>query len=349
MTEERLLTADEREALLGSLGHGRRDLPEMDGGIVGAPGGPEMRHRVKEYDFRRPEKFSRDQLRTLRGIHDQFVRLLNSTLAGYLRTTVQCVLDSVEQASYEEFTGATKEGNLIFVVSLDPLPAPILLEVSADLIFASIDRLLGGAGRALPRERDVTELERALFQENWLAPVLDNLRTAWQMIVTITPAVGAVETNAGFVQIALPSDVVVSVKVNATIGDAEGAIRLCYTYATLEPIVPQLDTQRLFATNLSRRQVGEEEVRRTLSTVRVPIIARLGTAIVTVEELLELQRGDVIRLDTLVDDEIEILVSGVPKYRGRPGLKPGRHQLAVRIGTVLEARELQGELNGSAR
>lgn len=334
-TEERVLSDAEHDALMAGM---RGEvLPEIEAAAAAQQQAITKKH-VKEYDFRRPEKFSRDQLRTLQGIHEQLMRLLNSSLAAYLRTSVQFALESVEQASYEEFAGQTKEGNLIYVISLDPLPAPILLEVSAELVFASLDRLLGGAGKRLQRDRDATEMERSLFQENWLMPVLQNLRAAWQTIVPITPSVGAVETNAGFVQIALPTDVVVTVAMTATVGDGEGVVRLCYTYATLEPIVPQLDTQRLIATGASRRRADDSEnVRRGLNSIRVPLSVCLGSAEVTTEELLGLQRGDVIRLDALVDHEIEVLVNGEPKYRGRPGLK--RHRLAVRISSMIEEDE----------
>jgi flagellar motor switch protein FliM len=334
-SQEPGLTPDEHDALIAGVRGGL--LPGIEAAARDAALAAKT---VKAYDFRRPEKFSRDQLRTLEGIHEQFVRLLNSTLAGYLRTPVQFTLESVEQAAYAEFTSEAQEGNLIYVISLDPLPAPLLLEVSAELVFASLDRLLGGAGKRLVRERDATEMERALFQENWLMPVLENLRVAWQTIVSVTPSVGAVDTNASFLQIALPSDVVVAVKTSATIGDGEGRVRLCYTHATLEPIVPQLDMQRLIAPGTHRRRGDDgDNVRRTLGNVRIPIVAQLGSAEVTTEELLELQQGDVIRLDTLVDREIRLLVNGQTKYLGRPGLK--KQHLAVRITGVIEDEDNQ--------
>lgn len=331
-TDERVLTSDEHDALMAGMrtGPGEHASPEK---IFGGHSGLSAK-QVKTYDFRRPEKFSRDQLRTLRGIHDQSIRLLNSSLAAYLRTVVEMSLESVEQVSYEEFAAEAHEGNLIYVIQLDPLPAPMLLEVSTPLIFSSLDRLLGGSGRRLQKEREPTDIEKALFRDNWLGPVLENVCTAWQTIISLTPSVAAVETNAGFVHIALPTDVVVSINIGARIGDAEGRVRLCYTYATLEPIIPQLDTQRLIAAGQTRRRPDDSEnVRRNLRAVSVPFVARLGAAEVTVEELLGLQAGDVIRLNSLIDSEIDLLVNGELKYRGRPGLK--KHRLAVRISDAV--------------
>jgi flagellar motor switch protein FliM len=335
--QESLVTPEEHEGLFPQSRTG--GLPGAGGG--GEDGaGPLRRKQVKPYDFRRPEKFSRDQLRTIRGIHEQLVRLLNSTLAAYLRTTVETALDTVEQQAYHEFTSDTEEGNLIYVINLDPLPAPMLLEVSTPLVFASLDRLLGGVGRNLAQGREPTEMERSLFQENWLLPVLENVCTAWQTIISLTPTVTAVETNAGFVHIALPTDVVVAVNFKATVGDGSGRVRLCYTYATLEPIVPQLDAQRLIGSGMARRRPDDNEnVRRGLRGISVPLVARLGVAEVTMEELLGLQRGDVIRLDTLIEREVDLLINGEVKYRGRPGLVKSR--LAVRISSAvkLEAEE----------
>ena len=328
-----VVTAEEQAALLAAVNGGELDLED---GLEGR-----LRQKtVKQYDFRRPEKFSRDQLRTIRGIHDQLVRLLNSSLAAYLRTNVQMSLEQVEQQAYHEFAADASEGNLIYIINLDPLPAPMLLEVTTPLVFSSLDRLLGGTGKALVQEREPTEMERKLFQENWLLPVLDAVSTAWQAIISLSPNVTAVETNAGFVHIALPTDVVVSVVMNAAIGDAEGRIRLCYTYATLEPIVPQLDTQRLIGAGRARRRPDDgENVRRGLRGITVPLVAQLGTAEVTMNELMGLQRGDVITLDSFIDREINLLVNGEVKYKARPGLK--KHRLAVRVTNpvMLESEE----------
>ena len=333
-SEGPVVTAEEQAALLAAV----------NGGLVGdLEEGIEARLRqktIKHYDFRRPEKFSRDQLRTIRGIHDQLIRLLNSSLAAYLRTNVQVTLEAVEQQAYHEFAADGQDGNLIYIINLDPLPAPMLLEVTTPLVFSSLDRLLGGTGKALIQEREPTEMERKLFQENWLLPVLDAVSTAWQAIISLTPNVTAVETNAGFVHIALPTDVVVSVVMNAAIGDAEGRIRLCYTYATLEPIVPQLDTQRLIGAGRARRRPDDSEnVRRGLRGITVPLVAQLGTAEVTMSELMGLQRGDVITLDSFIDREINLLVNGEVKYKARPGLK--KHRLAVRVTNpvLLETEE----------
>lgn len=334
-----VVTAEEQAALLAAVNSGALD------GLDNDPFTSSSRQKtVKTYDFRRPEKFSRDQIRTIRGIHDQLIRLLNSSLAAYLRTTVQVSLDQVDQQAYHEFAAEAQEGNLIYIINLDPLPAPMLLEVTTSLVFASLDRLLGGTGKGLAQDREPTEMERKLFQENWLLPVLDAVSTAWQTIISLTPNVTAVETNAGFVHIALPTDVVISVGMSATVGDADGHIRLCYTYATLEPIVPQLDTQRLIGAGRARRRPDDgDNVRRGLRGISVPLVARLGTAEVSMSELMGLQRGDVITLDSFIDREIELLVNGEPKYKARPGLK--KHRLAVRITSPvpLEGEEVMEE------
>jgi flagellar motor switch protein FliM len=306
---------------------------------------------VKGYDFRRPEKFSRDHLHAFRGVHEQFVRLLNPALAGYLRTNVQFALEGVMQLTYQEFAADSKANNLVFVVSLEPLPAPILLEVSAELVFASLDRLLGGVGKRFRLDRDATELERSLFQEQWLTPVLDNLCDAWASIIAVTPTVQTVESGSNpvsnLVQIALPTDVVVVTEASAAVGDARGLLRLCYPYAAVEPIVPRLGIQRLISPGVSRRRADDSEhVRRGLSAISVPVVVRLGTADVTVAELLDLQVGDVVRLNTLVDQELDVLIDQEPKYRGRPGLK--RQRVAVRVSTVLDDRTNEEETDASA-
>ncbi len=338
--EERVLTPEEHAALLSGLRGGL--MPEIEAAAAAQHDAIEQRE-IKEYDFRRQDKFPRDQLRTLQSIHEQLVRLLNSSLAGYLRTSVNFTLDAVEQASYQDFTTTATEGNLLYVISLDPLPTPMLIEVSADLVFASLDRLLGSPQpKALSKEREPTELERELFQENWVMPVLESLRSAWSTVISFDPSVTAAETNVSFLQIALPTDPILTVKSTCVIGDATGAVRLCYPYSTLEPIVSNLDTRRMISGSGRLRPEDGDAVARELNAIRVPISVRLGAAEVTFAEILELQRGDVIPLDTSVDREIDILVNGQLKYRGRPGLK--KHHLATRVTSVVEDLDDVGAL-----
>lgn len=344
VTEEHVLTEDEHAALLAGL---RGSLPAEVEAAAEAQTTSLVNKTIKEYDFKRQDKFPRDQLRTLQSIHEQLVRLLNSSLAGYLRTSVQFTLDTVEQASYQEFTSQAKEGNLLYVISLDPLPTPILLEVGVDLVFASLERLLGSPSpKALSREREPTELERELFQENWVMPVLESLRSAWTSVTSFDPSVTAAETNISFLQIALPTDPVLIVGTSCAIGDASGPVRLCYPYSTLEPIVSNLDTRMMISNAGRRRPEDGESVARELNAIRVLMAVRLGTAEVTVEELLGLERGDVIPLDTGVEQDIQVMVNGQLKYLGRPGLR--RNHLATRITKVIEDVDEHDTLDGTS-
>lgn len=297
------------------------------------------------YDWSRPVKLKSDQLRTLTSIHDSFGRLLGSSLGGYLRTPADCQLveGGVVPMPYAQYQEQSPEGNLYHIVFAPPMPVPIVIELEVGIALSILELLLGGLGHALPRPHEITEMDQVLLQERALTHVLEALREAWSNIVELSPAFDRLETNMSYVPIALPSDVVVLVTAALKVGDAAGQLRVCLPYAALEPVKDRLSAQRL----LARGEYSEEvaaEVRHQVENVPLTLVAQLGEALVTLDELLELQVGDVVPLDTPVDGEIDLLIGGICRYKARPGLFRNHNAVQItRISEELEAQSGDGE------
>lgn len=288
------------------------------------------------YDFRRPDKFAKDQLRTLQMLHETFARLFASSLSAYLRVPVQVDLVSVEQIPYDEYMRSLTN-SIINVFSMAPLSGQAILEVEFNIVLSMIDRLLGGPGSMVKNSSILTDIERALT-ESIVARALREFHTAWEGIAQFAPKREIMETQSQFVQIVPPNDVVVSILFEIKVGEMRGAMSICIPYLLLKPITSKLSAQRWFSSNV-RRNTGKyatllaKRLERTLITCAV----QLGGTHITVAELLQLKVGDVVKLEQNQHDEVSVLVGENPKFRGKPGVR-GR-KLAVHISRVIPSAE----------
>lgn len=297
---------------------------------------------VKRYDFRRPDKFSKDQLRTLQIIHESFSRGFATYLSGYVRTMVEGEVVSVTQATYDEFVRSLTNPTLIGVFSVSPLEGSALLEIPPDLSFVIIDRLLGGPGTVPTRIRELTEIEQTVMRRV-LERSLVALGDAWTNLVAMQPKLERVEVNPQFVQLLPPQDMVIVIALRVRIRDVEGRVNICLPYMALEPIASRLSAHYLFGVG-EKVEEGQhvEELRRQVETMTVPVTVSLGEATVTIGELLDLGVGDVIRLNTSTREPLAVRVGDKTKFMAKPGRVGSR--LAVEIVQVLPVElEWEGE------
>lgn len=288
--------------------------------------------QLRVYDFRRQSKFSREQIRTLQMLHDNFSRLLTTYFSGLFRTMIQLGVASVDELTYGEFMRSMPSPGIIAVVSLEPLKGSAILEINPSVAFPMIDRLFGGSGQPLERPRALSEIEQTVM-ERVIAGFLSNLREAWRNIVELKPALETIETNPLFAQIVAPNEIVVSIVFRAKIGEHAGAINLCIPYIVIEPVLSRLTAHNWFAA--SQRDPAPEvkqALQHKVSEASIGIAAELGGTSVTVGDLLELKVGDIIPLDNHIGDELQLRVGPKVKYRGRPG-RVGK-RLAVQITRV---------------
>lgn len=288
---------------------------------------------VKRYDFRRPDKFSKDQLRTLQIIHESFSRGLATYLSGYVRTIVEGEVMSVTQATYDEFVRSLTNPTLLGVFSVSPLEGNAIIEIPPDLTFVIIDRLLGGPGTIPTRIRELTEIEQTVMRRV-LEQSLVALGDAWSNLIDMEPRLERLEVNPQFVQLIPPHDMVIVIAMRVRIRGVEGRVNICIPYMALEPLAPKLSAHYLFGGG-EKVEAGQnvEELQRQVETMTVPVVVSLGEAVVTVGELLDLELGDVIRLNTRTHQSLSVRVGDKAKFLAKPG-RIGSH-LAVEITEVL--------------
>lgn len=293
--------------------------------------------RIRGYDFRRPSKFAKDHLKTLSIIHESYARIVTNFLSGYLRTLIQVEATSVEPVAYYEFSNSIPNPTALAIVDFAPLSGSILLQFEPSVVFALVDRILGGKGETVGEYRNFTEIELAII-EKLIGQLIGLMKEPWENVINIVPRLEKIETNAQYAQIISPNEIVALVTLTTKVGDVEGTVNLCIPHMVIEPILPKLSTKLWFSH--SEKEVPGEVVKALETKIQatsVPIKVILGKADITVEEFSGLQAGDVIQLTTGVTDDLEVMVGDLLKFNAKPGVK--RNRTAVRITEVLRGEE----------
>ena len=340
-----ILSQDEIDALLAALSSGEIHADEIQADAQ------EKAAKVKPYDFYRPSKFSKEQIRTIYMLHETFGRLWSSTLSGVLRNYVSLSVSSVDQVTYQEFIQSIPNPTITATFSISPLEGKALIEFSPTIGFPIIDRLLGGQGFSNLQARELTEIEQRVLG-NLIDEGMVILKEAWSSMIDLNPELLDIESNPLFVQIVPPSDMILLITMEARIGNFSGILNLVYPYVLLEPILSLLSAQTLYA--VGQRGATEEtreRTRRVLYKVQVPVTVELGTASCTMRELLELEPNDIIVLNTKTVDELEVKVGGgegLVKFHAVPGLS-GKHRAAQVTDVVSDSDDSGWPLRPGAR
>ena len=323
-----VLSQSEIDSLLNALSSGELDVEEIKET-------PEK--TAKNYDFKRPAKFSKEHLRTLEIIFEHYGRLLSTNLPVYLRKTVQVNVASSETVTFSEFTNALSNPVVLGIINFLPLNGNIILELSANLGFAILDRMLGGFGIPLEKNREFSEIEMSILDKIMIA-CMQLLREPWKNVVDLDPFMERIETNAQFAQIIAPNEMIAIVTLNVRVGDVEGYMNACLPYITLEEIMDKLNTKFWFSTMQSISDENfAEYIESMIKRTTVPVKAVLGKSIVSVMDFANLQVGDVIRLDSKVDEELPIYVGNLKKFTALPGTNKDKY--AVRVMSVVREEE----------
>jgi flagellar motor switch protein FliM len=319
-----ILSQDEIDQLLSAISSG--DAQQEDFSATQAE-----QKKVKIYDFKRPDKFSKDQIRTVQMMHETFARLTTTALSAKLRAMVSVHVQSVDQLTYEEFIRSIPNPTTLSLINMDPLKGSAILEVDPSITFTIIDRLFGGAGEHAKLTRELTDIEMSVV-EGIIVHILGNLREAWSTVIDLRPRLGTIETNPQFAQIVPPNEMVMLITLETKIGESEGMMNLCIPYITIEPIIQKLSAQYWFSS--IRR--GESEVNRTmiqsrLDNVQVQISVEVGTVNLGFKDIMNLKVGNIIKMPkTTVSEEFTFKVEERAKFKCRPGRIGSR--LAVQIG-----------------
>ncbi|MBQ3792976.1 MAG: flagellar motor switch protein FliM [Lachnospiraceae bacterium] len=319
-----VLSQDEIDNLLAALSTGEIDADQIK---------DSAEKQVKDYDFKRPAKFSKEHLRTLEIIFEHYGRLLSTNLPVYLRKNVQVSVNSSETVTFSEFSNALSNPVILSIINFQPLTGNIIMELSPNLGFSMIDRMLGGKGLPLEKSRDFSEIELTLL-ERIMVICMQLLREPWKNVLDINPTLDRIETNPQFAQIIAPSEMIAIVTLNIKVGDVEGLMNICLPYFTLENIMDKLNTKFWFSTiQDSSDEDYEAYIEAMIKRVHVPIRAVLGKSSISVGDFTSLQTGDVIRLDNRVDNELAIYVGNLKKFMAVPGSSKDKY--AVRVTSIL--------------
>ncbi len=323
-----VLSQSEIDNLLAALSTGELDMDQMQ---------DTKEKQVKNYDFKRPAKFSKEHLRTLEIIFEHYGRLLSTNLPVYFRKNIQVNVASSEAATFSEFTNSLSNPVILGVVNFQPLGGNIIIELATNLGFAMIDRMLGGAGVPLEKSRDFSEIELTIV-EKIMVVCMQLLREPWKNVVDINPVMERIETNSQFAQVIAPSDMIAIVTLNVKIGDVEGFMNICLPYFTLEDIMDRLNTKYWYSTLQQEDDEDyQEHIEALIKRVDVPVKAVLGKSNVSVNDFVNLQVGDIIRLDSRIDEELLLYVGNMKKFTALPGTNKDNY--AVRITSVIREGE----------
>lgn len=311
MTE--VLSQDEIDQLLTAINTGDSDTDDFRS--------VNDTRKIKIYDFKRPDKFSKEHIRTVSMMHETFARLTTTSLSAQLRSMAHVHVATVEQLTYEEFVRSIPTPTTLAVINMDPLKGSAVLEIDPAVTFSIIDRLFGGKGHGTKVQRELTEIENSVM-EGVIVRILANMREAWTTVIDLRPRLGQIETNPQFAQIVPPAEMVVLVTLETKVGDEEGMINFCLPYITLEPIISKLSTQFWFS-SVRRNSTSQYMaiIKDRLSTVEVDVVAEVGSLDVPVRDVLNLRVGDVVRLPNVrVDDPFRLSVGNKPKFFCQPGI-----------------------------
>lgn len=322
---DQILSQEEINALLAAIAEDEVDPEPVAATAQAEP----MSAAIQRYDFLRPDKFSKDQLRTLQMMHDSFSRSLQTALAGLMRLPVQVEVLSVGEMMYQEFSEQISNPSVLNVIGFEPVGGSIVLEINPNLAFIMLDRLLGGPGLPINRARPLTDIEQTLMRRV-MDRTLVALEDAWRPVVDIKAKLQRTEMNPQFVQVAPPTDMTVVISFRVRMKEETGRMNLCIPYSCLEPVASKLKAQVWFASaKPENKGQAHDQIKARLETLSLKVGVELGEADVSIGDFLGLKVGDVVQLDTRTSDPLQIRIGTRKKFVGYPG-RLGSH-LAVQV------------------
>ncbi len=284
---------------------------------------------VKEYNFARPPKFNKDHLRTLEIIFDNYSRLLSTFLTGYLRTSVALEVLSSEQITYSEFSNSLSNPIILSVFEMKPLKGSVVFELSASIGYSIIDKILGGPGAALKKLRDFSEIEKILLKR-FVTQMLNFLPEPWENVLEIHPVLDKIETNSQFAQIISPNEMVALVTLKIKIGETEGFISFCIPHIVVESVIDRLNTKYWYIKKDDEQEDNyRDSLEESLDDADIEVAAIIGKTNLNLTDIVHLQVGDIIPLDSYLKSDIDLRVEDKIKYKCRPGISKKKNSIQI--------------------
>lgn len=306
-----VLSQSEIDALLSALSTGELEPEQVQK--------EEEKQKVKVYDFRSPQKFSKDHIRTLELVHDNFARIISNYLTAQVRKNVKVKVETVEQVSYEEFIHSVQNPTILTLFKLPPLTGTLLFETNPEFSYQIIDILLGGTGERKTTKTEFSDIDKNIMHQV-VAGLLSNLVLAWEDIMEVQPEIESIETNPAINQTLSPNEPVALIVFSVEMGKSTTFINLCIPYLSIEKLLYKLVVQYWFKNGDEEQEDdSDEKIREGLNPVEVELSAKLGDTHLSVDDFLRLSIGDIIKLDNKCNEPVKVLVEDEEYFYAKPG------------------------------
>lgn len=324
-----ILSQSEIDSLISSISTG--EIEEEEQPVE------EEESEFKTYDFRRPTKFTKEQIRTLKVIHDNYARILGNFLTAYLRVPVKLEAVSVSQITYEEFVSSISIPTVITVFNMSPDMGIALMETNPSCAFALIDLNFGGDGKSTPKTKELTEIELEVMR-HLNGKLLENLSYVWKGIAPLSPQIESLDTNPHFNQVIASTETIALVSLSIQIHDNKSTINICFPYITLEKVISNLTAQHWFNEyQKASTRPSPENVGNCLAESDVNVKALLGSTTITMDDFIQLQEGDILQLNRKEGEPMELFVENHSILKGHPCIIEGNN-LAIKIVDLMEGK-----------
>ena len=322
-----ILSQDEVDLLLSAVSEGELETGAEEGKGYEEP-------HLTLYDFRRPERVSKEQLKGLHSLFEAFAREVSVVFPPFLRTVVRVDLVSIDQLTYDEFILSVARPTCLCIVNMAPLEGNTVIELSPGMVFPIVDRVLGGGGVMLSEPRELTEIENRIVMRIVMM-ILDSWRRSWEQLIEFRQTVVTLESDPLIVQIVAGSEMVVLVGYDVHIGERAGSMNMCIPLMVLNPVLDQISQQAHFTRRMSADVAVQMRaiITRTALKADVPVEAILGQTVLPLDEVAALRVGDIVQLDTAPDEPITVMVGGIPRFRAHPGRRG--EQSAVQLSALI--------------
>lgn len=307
-----VLSQSEIDALLSALDSGELNPEELEK--------EEDKQKIKPYDFKSPQKFSKDHIRTLELIHDNFARIISNYLTAQVRTNVKVKIETVQQITYEEFIHSVPNPTILTIFKMPPLSGSILFESNPQFVYRIIDVLLGGAGTGQYKSREFTDIDKNIIKQINKG-LIANLKLAWEDVLEVEPEIEGLETNPALNQTLAPTEPVALITFSVEMNASNTFINICIPYLSIEKILDKLVVQYWFRENDAEiLEESKHKLRSRLNIIDLVMTAELGTTHITVDDFLKLSVGDVVALDTATKEAVKIKVENEEYLYAKPGI-----------------------------
>ncbi|MCL1996881.1 MAG: flagellar motor switch protein FliM [Defluviitaleaceae bacterium] len=325
-----VLSQEEIDALLNAYTSGNQE---------DIPGPPEATGPIaSDYNFSRPSKFNREQLRTLEVIFDNYSRELTSFLTGYLRSTVEIEVINSEQITYKDFSMSLANPTILSIVDFEPFKGSIILEMSSNVGYAIIDRILGGQGLPLSGIRELSDIEKILL-ERVFSQMLGLIPEAWEKVAVVNPRLTQIETNVQFAQVLPPNEMTALITLDVSVGSAKGFVNFCIPHVVIAPISQKLSSTNWFssAEDYDENSHYKQQLEYRLENTFVDVSAVVGRTTIMVSDFVNMQTGDIIPLDSYINSNFSVMVGNLLKFNAKPGISRGKN--AVQITSLIRRED----------